>query len=85
MSEIEYIVSDWINNNFYHLESSWDDAGGDEGGFQDVIEEIVCDVAGDVESDLQYMVEDNLSMHRHYEIESMIQDKIDEIEPEEDE
>ena len=85
MSEIEYIVSDWINNNFYHLESAWDEAGGDEGGFQDVIEEIVCDVAGDVYGDLQYMVEDNLSMHRHYEIESMIQDKIDEIEPEEEE
>ena len=85
MSEIEYIVSDWINCNFDHLESAWDEAGGDEGGFQDVIEEIVCDVAGDVEGYLQYMVEDNLSMHRHYEIESMIQDKIDEIEPEEDE
>jgi len=84
MSEIEYIVSDWINNNFYHLESAWDEAGGDEGGFQDVIEEIVCDVAGDVYGDLQYMVEDNLSMHRHYEIEGMIQDKIEEIEPEEE-
>ena len=85
MSEIEYIVESWIRDNFDHLESSWDDAGGDEGGFQDVIEELVCDVAGDVYGDLQYMVEDNLSMHRHYEIESMIQDKIDEIEPEEDE
>ena len=85
MSEIEHIVESWIYSNFDHLESAWDEAGGDEGGFQDVIAEIVVDVAGDVESDLQYMVEDNLSMHRHYEIEGMIQDKIEEIEPEEEE
>ena len=84
MSEIEHIVESWIRDNFDHLESAWDEAGGDEGGFQDVIEEIVYDVAGDVEGDLQYMVEDNLSMYRHYEIEGMIQDKIEEIEPEEE-
>ena len=83
-TEIETIVSDWVYSNFDHLESAWDEAGGDEGGFQDVIEEIVYDVAGDVEGDLQYMVEDNLSMYRHYEIEGMIQDKIEEIEPEEE-
>ena len=84
-SEIEYIVESWIRSNFDHLESDWDEAGGESGGFHDMIDEIAYDVAGDVESDLDAMVEDNLSMHRHYEIEEMIQNRIAEIDFEEEE
>ena len=82
-SDIEYIVEAWIDSNMGHLESDWDEAGGESGGFQEMISDIVYDVASDVESDLESMVEDNLSMHRHYEIEDMIQNRIAEIEPEE--
>ena len=85
MSEIEHIVESWIRSNFDHLESDWDEAGGESGGFHDMMDEIAYDVTGDVESDLECMVEDNLSMHRHYEIEGMINDRIAEIEPEEEE
>lgn len=85
MSEIQDIVESWIDTNMSHLESDWDEAGGESGGFQEMISDIVYDVASDVESDLESMVEDNLSMHRHYEIEGLIEDRIAEIEPEEEE
>ena len=83
MSEIESIVESWIRSNFDHLESDWEEAGGEPGGFHDMMDEIAHDVSGDVECDLESMVEDNLSMHRHYEIEGRIDEKIAEIEPEE--
>jgi hypothetical protein len=83
MSEIQDIVESWIDTNMSHLESDWDEAGGESGGFQDMISDIVYDVASDVESDLEYMVEDNLANHRQWEIEEMIQSRIAEIEPEE--
>tara|TARA_B100000497_G_C7595410_1_gene357938 strand:+ start:539 stop:808 length:270 start_codon:yes stop_codon:yes gene_type:complete len=82
-SDIEYIVEDWIDTNMGHLESDWDEAGGESGGFQEMISDIVYDVASDVESDLEYMVEDNLANHRQYEIEDMIQNRIAEIDFEE--
>lgn len=85
MYEIQNIVESWIRSNFDHLESDWDEAGGEEGGFHEMIDEIAYDVASDVESDLDAMVEDNLSMHRHYEISDMIESRIAEIEPEEEE
>ena len=85
MSEIESIVESWIDTNMSHLESDWDDACGESGGFQEMISDIVYDVASDVESDLEYMVEDNLANHRQWEIEEMIQSRIAEIEPEEEE
>ena len=84
-SEIEHIVESWIRSNFDHLESDWDEAGGESGGFHEMIDEIAYDVAGDVESDLDAMVEDNLSHYRHYEIEEMIQNRIAEIDFEEEE
>ena len=84
-SEIEHIVESWIRDNFDHLESDWDEAGGESGGFHDMMDEIAYDVAGDVEGDLEVMVEDNLSHHRQWEIEDMIRSRIDEIEPEEEE
>jgi len=84
MSEIQDIVESWIDSNFDHLESEWDDAGGEQGGFQEMIADIVYDVAADVEGDLEVMVEDNLSNHRHYEISEMIESRIAEIEPEEE-
>ena len=83
-SDIEYIVEDWIDTNMGHLESDWDEAGGESGGFQEMIADIVYDVAADVESDLEVMVEDNLSNHRHWEISEMIESRIAEIEPEEE-
>ena len=85
MSEIEHIVESWIRSNFDHLESDWDEAGGESGGFHDMIDEIAYDVAGDVEGDLECMVEDNLSHHRQWEIEEMIQNRIAEIDFEEEE
>jgi len=85
MYEIQNIVESWIRDNYDHLESDWDEAGGEEGGFHEMIDEIAYDVASDVESDLDAMVEDNLSMHRHYEIEEMIQNRIAEIDFEEEE
>ena len=85
MSEIEHIVESWIRSNFDHLESDWDEAGGESGGFHEMIDEIAYDVAGDVEGDLDAMVEDNLSHYRHYEIEEMIQNRIAEIDFEEEE
>ena len=84
MYEIQNIVESWIRDNYDHLESDWDEAGGEEGGFHEMIDEIAYDVASDVESDLDAMVEDNLSMHRHYEIEEMIQNRIAEIDFEEE-
>ncbi len=84
MSEIQDIVESWIDSNFDHLESEWDEAGGEQGGFQEMIADIVYDVASDVEGDLEVMVEDNLSNHRHYEISEMIESRIAEIEPEEE-
>jgi hypothetical protein len=84
MSEIQDIVESWIDSNFDHLESDWDEAGGEQGGFQEMIADIVYDVAADVEGDLEVMVEDNLSNHRHYEISEMIESRIAEIEPEEE-
>ena len=84
MSEIQDIVESWIRDNFDHLESDWDEAGGESGGFEEMISDIVYDVASDVESDIDAMVEDNLSMHRHYEIGDMIESRIAEIEPEEE-
>jgi len=84
-SDIEYIVDAWIEDNMGHLESDWEEAGGDTGGFQDILDEIKYDVAQDVECDLEYMVQDNLSNHRQWEIEEMINDRIAEIEPEEEE
>jgi len=84
MNEIQDIVESWISSNMGHLEDSWDEAGGEQGGFEEMIADIVYDVAADVESDLECMVTDNLSMHRHYEIEGMIEEKISEIEPEEE-
>jgi len=84
MSEIQNIVESWIRSNFDHLESDWDEAGGESGGFHEMMDDIGYDVAGDVESDLECMVEDNLSMHRHYEISEMIESRIAEIEPEEE-
>ena len=84
MSEIEYIVESWIDSNMGHLESDWDEAGGEEGGFQEMISDIVYDVTADVEGDLEAMVEDNLANHRHYEISEMIESRIAEIEPEEE-
>ncbi len=85
MSEIQDIVESWIRSNFDHLESDWNEAGGESGGFEEMISDIVYDVADDVESDLECMVEDNLSMHRHYEIGDMIESRIAELEPEEEE
>ena len=84
MSEIQDIVESWIDSNFDHLESEWDEAGGEQGGFQEMIADIVYDVAADVEGDLEVMVEDNLSNHRHYEISEMIESRIAEIVPEEE-
>jgi len=84
MSEIQDIVESWIDSNFDHLESEWDEAGGEQGGFQEMIADIVYDVAADVESELEVMVEDNLSNHRHWEISEMIESRIAEIEPEEE-
>ena len=84
MYEIQNIVESWIRDNYDHLESDWDEAGGEEGGFHEMIDEIAYDVASNVESDLDAMVEDNLSMHRHYEISDMIESRIAEIEPEEE-
>ena len=84
MSEIQDIVESWIDSNMGHLEESWDEAGGAQGGFEEMISDIVYDVTSDVEGDLESMVEDNLSMHRHYEIEGLIDEKIAEIEPEEE-
>ena len=84
-SDIEYIVEAWIEDNMGHLESDWDEAGGESGGFHEMISDIVYDVASDVECDLEGMVEDNLANHRHWEIEGMINDRIAEIEPEEEE
>ena len=84
MSEIQDIVESWIDSNFDHLESEWDEAGGEQGGFQEMIADIVYDVASDVEGDLECMVEDNLSNHRHWEISEMIESRIAEIEPEEE-
>jgi len=84
MSEIQDIVESWIDSNFDHLESEWDEAGGEQGGFQEMIADIVYDVAADVESEIEVMVEDNLSNHRHWEISEMIESRIAEIEPEEE-
>jgi len=84
-SDIEYIVDAWIEDNMGHLESDWDEAGGDTGGFQDILDEIKYDVAQDVECDLESMVEDNLANHRQWEIEELINDRIAEIELEEEE
>ena len=84
MSEIQDIVESWIDSNMGHLEPEWDEAGGEQGGFQEMIADIVYDVAADVESDLEVMVEDNLANHRHYEISEMIESRIAEIEPEEE-
>ena len=84
MSEIQDIVESWIDTNMSHLESDWDEAGGDSGGFQEMISDIVYDVASEVEGDLESMVEDNLANHRHWEIEGLIEDRIAEIEPEEE-
>jgi len=83
-SDIEYIVDSWIRSNFDHLESDWDEAGGESGGFEEMISDIVYDVAADVESDLECMVEDNLSHHRQWEIEEMINNRIAEIDFEEE-
>jgi len=86
MSEIQDIVESWIDNNMGHLESYWDEAGGESGGFADILQDIVYDVATDVECDLESMVHDNLANHRQWEIEGMIESRIGEIEPvEEDE
>ena len=79
-SEIGHIVESWIRSNFDHLESDWDEAGGESGGFHEMMDEM----AVDVESDLDAMVEDNLSHYRHYEIEEMIQSRIAEIDFEEE-
>jgi hypothetical protein len=84
-SDIEYIVDAWIEDNMGHLESDWDEAGGESGGFQDILDEIKFDVAQDVECDLESMVEDNLANHRQWEIEELINDRIAEIELEEEE
>ena len=85
MSEIQDIVESWIDSNMGHLESDWDEAGGESGGFEEMISDIVYDVTHDVECDLESMVEDNLSHHRHWEITEMIESRIAEIEPEEEE
>ena len=85
MSEIQDIVESWIRSSFDYLETDWEDSGGESGGFEEMISDIVYDVASDVESDIDAMVEDNLSNYRHYEIEEMIQSRIAEIEPEEEE
>jgi len=85
MSEIQDIVESWVRSNFDHLESDWDEAGGESGGFHEMIDEIAYDVTGDVEGDLECMVEDNLSHHRQWEISEMIESRIAEIEPEEEE
>ena len=84
-SDIEYIVDAWIEDNMGHLESDWDEAGGESGGFRDILDEIKYDVATDVECDLEGMVQDNLANHRQWEIEDMIRGHIAEIEPEEEE
>jgi len=83
--DIQSIVEAWIDENFSHLEDEWDEAGGEEGGFQDMITDIVYDVSADVESDLEPMVQDNLDNSRHWEIATMIESRIAEIEREEEE
>ena len=84
MSEINAIVSDWINENFGDS-SEWIDAGGDAEDFDDFLSNLVDDVADDVQGDLEPMVLDNLQNFRYYDIATTIEAEIAAIEPEEEE
>jgi hypothetical protein len=83
LSEINAIVSDWINDTFGGSQSEWIDSGGDSEDFDDFLSNLVDDVAEDVEGDLDVMVQDHLQNFRYYDIATTIEAEIAEIEPEE--
>ena len=65
-----------------HLQSYWDEAGGESGGFADLLQDIAREIGFRVECDLDSIVMDHLSNQRQWEIEEMIESRIDEIEQE---
>jgi hypothetical protein len=81
-SDIKNIVESWIDRNMGHLQSYWDEAGGESGGFADLLQDIAREIASEVECDLDSIVMDHLSNQRQWEIEEMIESRIDEIEQE---
>lgn len=45
------IVESWIDSNMGHLESNWDEAGGEQGGFQEMIESRIAEIEPEEEDE----------------------------------